>query len=121
MAPSYASDLSDAKRDRLQRLLPRRSPHARRRQSALEGALSTEGKACTRGMPMIGSKQGQCEDYDSPRIADCLANSTPYTSGRNGACTFVIHDNDASWGNVALRHLERHRDGAIGKQPFATA
>lgn len=115
---AYTSHLSEAERDRL---LPCRSPHARLRQSALEEALSTEGKACIRGMPMIGSKQVQCEDCDSPRIAACLANSIRYTSGRDGACTLVIHDNDARWGNVALRHLERRRDGAIGKQPFATA
>src|SRR5690349_18481744 len=51
----------------------------------------------------------------------CLATSTPYTSGGNLACTLVIHENDATGGDVALRHLERRRDGALGKQPFATA
>src|SRR5258707_3238649 len=73
------------------------------------------------GMHQIGSKHVQCESCRSPRIAACLANSTPSTSGCNHAGTLVIHDNDATWGDLALRHLERRRDGAIGKQPFATA
>ena len=48
------------------------------RQSAAEGALSTEEKACRdAGMHMIGSKQAQCESCRSPRIAACLANSPP--------------------------------------------
>ena len=38
-----------------------------------------------------------------------------------GLGTLVIHENDAIWGDLALRHLERRRDGAIGKQPFSTA
>ena len=54
-------------------------------------------------------------------IAARSANSPPDTSGCNRACTLVIHDNDATWGDLALRHLERRRDGAIGKQPFSTA
>jgi len=41
--------------------------------------------------------------------------------GCNRASTLVIHKNDATWGDGALRHLERRRDGAIGKQPFSTA
>ena len=41
--------------------------------------------------------------------------------GCNRACTLVIHENDATWGDLALRHLERRRNGAIGKQPFSTA
>ena len=41
--------------------------------------------------------------------------------GGNRACALVIHENDASWGDVALRHLERRWNGAIDKQPFATA
>src|SRR5215469_5641865 len=40
--------------------------------------------------------------------------------GWNRASTLVIHENDATWGDFALRHLERRRDGAIGKQPFST-
>src|SRR5260370_29486500 len=42
-------------------------------------------------------------------------------AGCNRAGTLVIHENDATWGDCALRHLERRRDGAIGKQPFSTA
>ncbi|WIG58806.1 MAG: hypothetical protein OJF49_001552 [Ktedonobacterales bacterium] len=49
MTPRYPSDLSDAEWDRLQRLLPPRSPHARLRQSAVERALSSEERACTQG------------------------------------------------------------------------
>jgi hypothetical protein len=41
--------------------------------------------------------------------------------GCNRASTLVIHENDATWGDFALRHLERRRDGAIDKQPFSTA
>src|SRR5262249_36853709 len=73
------------------------------------------------GLHMIGSKQVQYESCRSPRIAACLANSAPSTSDCNHACTLVIHENDATWGDLALRHLERCRDGALGKQPFATA
>ena len=43
------------------------------------------------------------------------------TSGCDRACPLVIRDNDTLWGDLALRHLERRRDGAIGKQPFSTA
>ena len=43
------------------------------------------------------------------------------TSGCDRACTLVIRDNDTLWGDLVLRHLERRRDGAIGKQSFATA
>ncbi len=43
------------------------------------------------------------------------------TSGFNRACTFVIHNNDAIWGDLGFGHLECRRDGAIGKQPFSTA
>src|SRR5260221_14219865 len=71
------------------------------------------------GMHMIGSKHVQCESCRSPRIAACLANSTPSTSGCNHPGTLVIHDNDATWGDLALPHLERRRDGAIGKHPLA--
>ena len=41
--------------------------------------------------------------------------------GCNRACALVIHDNDASWGDLALRHIERRCNGAIDKQPFSTA
>src|SRR5260221_8989770 len=41
--------------------------------------------------------------------------------GCNRACALVIHDNDASWGDLTIRHLERRWNGAIGKQPFSTA
>jgi len=37
------------------------------------------------------------------------------------ACTLIIHDNDAIRGDVAFRHLERHRKGAIGKQLLSSA
>lgn len=43
------------------------------------------------------------------------------TSGFDRARTLVIHDNDTLWGDLAFRHLERGRYGAIGKQPFSTA
>jgi hypothetical protein len=85
------------------------------------GGIVYRRKGMHAGMHTIGSKQVQCESCRSPRIAACLANSTPSTSGCNHACTLVIHDNDATWGDLALRHLERRRDCAIGKQPFATA
>ena len=35
------------------------------------------------------------------------------TSGCDRACSLVIHDNDAIWGDFALRHLERRRNRAI--------
>src|SRR5260370_42381220 len=57
------------------------------------------------GMHRIGSKHVHCASCRSPHIAACLANSLPYTSGRDGPCTLVIHEHDASWGDVALRHL----------------
>ena len=41
--------------------------------------------------------------------------------GYNRACTLVIHDNDATCGDLAIRHFERRRNCAIGKQPFSTA
>ena len=44
-----------------------------------------------------------------------------YRSGGNRAGTLVIHENDATWGDLALRHLERRWDGAIGKQLFSTS
>src|SRR5258708_3876216 len=54
-----------------------------------------------------------------------LATSGMSASGQRAGCnragTLVIHENDATWGDLALRHLERRRDGAIGKQPFSTA
>ena len=43
------------------------------------------------------------------------------TSGCDRACTPVIRDNDTLWGDLALHHLERRRDGTIGKQPFSPA
>src|SRR6266849_7782682 len=46
---------------------------------------------------------------------------TFHRAGCNRAGTLVIHENDATWGDLALRHLERRWDGAIGKQPFSTA
>ncbi len=78
-------------------------------------------KSMHAGLHMIGSKHVLCESCRHPCFAACLANSLPYTSGYHHACTLVIHENDATWGDLALRHLERRRDGAIGKQPFATA
>ena len=42
-------------------------------------------------------------------------------TGCNRAGTLVIHENDATWGDLALCHLERRWDCAIGKQPFSTA
>src|ERR1700692_2490469 len=46
-------------------------------------------------------------------------------SGQRAGChragALVIHENDATWGDFALRHLERRWDCAIGKQPFSTA
>src|SRR5262249_8381127 len=43
------------------------------------------------------------------------------TSGGHRASTLVIHDNDALRGDLALRHLEGRRDGAIGKQTLSGA
>ena len=45
----------------------------------------------------------------------------PLASGCDCACTLVIHDNDAIRGDFAFRHLERHRDRALGKQPLSNA
>src|SRR5689334_14172171 len=70
---------------------------------------------------MIGSMQAQCEDCDSARIDACLAQLLSYSASRDRARTLVVRDDDATWGDLALRHLERRRDCAIGKQPFATA
>ncbi len=36
------------------------------------------------------------------------------------ACTLVVHDNDAVWGDLALRHLEGGGDRAVGKQAFSS-
>src|SRR5262245_48915381 len=85
------------------------------------GGNVSRRKGMHAGMHLISSKQVQCEDCDSARIAACLADSIPYPSGGHHACTLVIHDNDATWGDLALRYLERRRGGAMGKQPFATA
>src|SRR5919202_1195192 len=43
------------------------------------------------------------------------------TSSCDCACTLVIRENDTLWGDLALRHLERRRNGALGKQSFSTA
>ncbi len=58
----------------------------------------------------------ECSDASEGR---CLRAS--HRAGCNRACTLVIHENDTTWGDLALRHLERRWDGAIGKQPFSIA
>src|SRR6266487_320817 len=55
----------------------------------------------------------------SSRPQGCLRAS--HRVGCNRAGTLVIHENDATWGDFTIRHLERRRDGALGKQPFSTA
>src|SRR5205085_9657128 len=42
-------------------------------------------------------------------------------SGCDRACTFVIHDDDASRADYAFRHLEGRRDRALRKQPLSSA
>jgi hypothetical protein len=42
------------------------------------------------------------------------------TTGWDGACTLVIHENDAFRGNRAFRHRECRWDRAFGKQSFST-
>src|SRR5579859_3459334 len=54
-------------------------------------------------------------------LATSGMSASRHRAGCNRASTLVIHKNDATWGDGALRHLERRRDGAIGKQPFSTA
>ena len=57
----------------------------------------------------------ECSDVSSGM------SGTFHRVGGNRAGALVIHDQDASWGDLALRHLERRWNGAIDKQPFATA
>ncbi len=144
-APLSKHALSDAEWDRLQRLLPPRSPHARLRRHSLRSIFdalfyllrtSRPWHYLPANFPPWQTVYYHLWQFCRPglwtplwrelrtaerHIAACLANSTPSTSGRDCACALVIHDNDASWGDLALRHLERRRDGAISKQPFSTA
>src|SRR5215813_12273492 len=54
-------------------------------------------------------------------LATSGMSGTFHRVGCHRACALVIHENDASWGDLALRHLERRWNGAIDKQPFSTA
>src|ERR1700682_698952 len=54
-------------------------------------------------------------------LATSGMSASGHRAGCNRAGTLVIHENDASWGDLALRHLERRWNGAIDKQPFSTA
>ncbi len=55
------------------------------------------------------------------RPSEARTGEDSITSGCDRACLLVIHDNNAIWGDFALRHLERRRNRAVDKLPFSTA